>query len=289
MPWQIKKEVDHGAGNPIVARLSYQVLDLLKNTTADKELSDKIGAAYMALMKKLLTLFEINERFVARFNDAVAAINKLEPGGQVVEVPQIPKLDAEARNFLYEAKVIVRDCLQVVNLLHGTTFEDASEFAAAKKKKGAISFIDFIKQTYGDNPGAAEELKKAGALVNHVVALRNAAEHPGGYSGTLVIKNFELEDGKFAEPTWHRVDKDGKDIHAPASIREDYDTIIDGLTLIAEEIFISWAATNLKTDMMVLAAIPPDQVKKDLPVRYALTLRPDLAARIGLAKQKKDE
>ena len=288
MPWQIKKDVDHGAGNPIVARLSYQVLDILRHTTANKELSERVGAAYLGLMRKLLTLYETNERFLGAFKDAAAAMEQIQPGVQAIEVPQIPKLDAEARNFVYEAKVVVRDCLQVVNLLHGTTFEDASEFTNAKKRKGAVSFIDFVKQTYGDNPDAGEELKKAGALVNHVVALRNAAEHPGGFSGTLVIRNFELEDGKFTEPTWHRVDKDGKNIHAPSSIRADYDTIVDGLVLLGEEIFISWAATHLKGEgMMVLAHFPDDQVNPELPVRYALTLRPDLAARIGAAGGKK--
>lgn len=288
MPWQIKKDVEHGAGNPIVARLSYQVLDLLSKTTADKELGEKVGAAYQALMKKLLTLYEINERFMNAFNEALTAMEKIEPGARAIEVPQIPRLDAEARNFVYESKVIVRDCLQVVNLLHGTVFEDASEFTNAKKKNGAISFIGFVKQTYGNYPGLAEELITAGALVNHVIALRNAAEHPGGYSGTLVIKNFELEGGKFVEPTWHRVDKDGTDIHEPSSIREDYDTIIDGLFLLAEEIFINWAATHLKGNgVMVLARIPEDRINPELPARYTVTLNSELAARVGAAAAKK--
>ena len=102
-------------------------------------------------MKKLLTCFEIREQFCVSYNEAVATIEARQQAGSGYEIPQIPRLDAEARNFLVEAKGFIRDLLKVVNLLYGTDFQEASEFTRAKKKKGAVSLIEFAKRTFGDD------------------------------------------------------------------------------------------------------------------------------------------
>jgi hypothetical protein len=283
MPFVFKKDLEHGAGNPIVARLSLQILGLLQQTKLSKAQRDAVGLLYHdGLMKKLLTCFEIRERFRAGFNEAVAAIEASRQAGGGYEIPQIPRLDAEARNFLVEAKGFIRDLLRVVNLLYGTDFGEASEFTRAKKnKKGAVSLIDFANATFGADDLQTKGLREAGALVDHVVALRNAAEHPEGYSGTLIVRNFEVTPAGIDEPTWHR-EKNGKEIHQPSSIRADFETILDGLLIVAEEIFVSWAEKNLGGNgMIVIAQIPEDKRKTEAPVRFATTLRPDLAATLA--------
>jgi hypothetical protein len=100
MPFVFKKILNHGTSNPIVARLSLQILTILRECNLRKEKQDQIGELYLnSLQKKLLRCWEVKERFREEFNAAVAAY-KL-PEGQAVEVPQIGHLEEECHNFLY--------------------------------------------------------------------------------------------------------------------------------------------------------------------------------------------
>ena len=110
-----------------------------------------------------------------------------------VEVPQIARLEPECHNFLYEAKNFIRDLLQVVNHLYGTTFEEASEFSRAAKKKGSQSLVEFAEKTFGPGDGKTKMFKEAVPTIEALISMRNAVEHPDGYSGKLVIANFTLE------------------------------------------------------------------------------------------------
>lgn len=119
---------------------------------------------------------EIRERFRDGFNKAVVEIdaqNATGKAGGAVMLPQIPRLKEEARNFLVEAKGYVRELLQVVNMLYGTIFEQASELTNAKKKD-ATSLIAFAKATFGEDDARTKAWGEAGAFINHLVALRNA-------------------------------------------------------------------------------------------------------------------
>ena len=140
MAYKFKKVLNHGAPTPIVARLSLQILEILKQCNASKNIHDAIGNLYVnSLLPRLIRCWEIEERFKQEF---VAAIDSYKPSASAnagVEVPQIARLEPECHNFLYEAKNFIRDLLQVVNHLYGTTFEEASEFSRAAKKKGSQS------------------------------------------------------------------------------------------------------------------------------------------------------
>jgi hypothetical protein len=89
MPIEIKKVLEHGTTNPIVARLSLQILEILKQCNVSKEIQDKVGYLYMnSLQKKLLRCWETEERFKKEF---VLAVGKYKPpvaANARVEVPQ---------------------------------------------------------------------------------------------------------------------------------------------------------------------------------------------------------
>jgi hypothetical protein len=225
MPFEFKKVLEHGTTNPIVARLSLQILQILKQCNASEGLQAKVGDLYInSLQKKLLRCWGIEDRFKKEF---AAAIGKYKPPAAAnapVEIPQIARLDEECHNFLYEAKNFIRDLLQVVNLLYGTTFEEASEFSRAKK--GSQSLVEFAEKTFGANDGKTKMLEEAVPMIEELISMRNAVEHPEGLSGKLVIANFTLgADRKLDEPTWHR-EKNGKAVGQPSSIRADMQTCI---------------------------------------------------------------
>jgi hypothetical protein len=273
MPFQFKKVLEHGTANPIVARLSLQIFEILKHCDASKDVQDKVGELYViSLLKKLLRCQEIEERFKQEFAAAVGKYKRPATANTAVEVPQIPRLEEECHNFLYETKNYIRDLLQVVNHLYGTTFAEASEFSRAKK--GSRSLVEFAEKTFGADDGETKFLKEAVPSVEELIAMRNAVEHPEGLSGKLVIANFTLgADRKLDEPTWHR-EKDGKPVGELASIRADMEILIRNLPTLGENVFVSWAANHLRVpDMMRVAYIPEDKRNLDCPIRWTVILR----------------
>jgi hypothetical protein len=270
MPFEFKKVASHGTSNPMVARLSLQTLEILKQCKASKEVKDAIGDLYLnSLMKPLLRCFEIEERFKKGFSEAAAAYKPPASPNSPVEIPQIEKLEEDCRNFLYEAKNYIRDVLKVVNALYGTSFTEASEFS--KARKGSKSLIEFTTEKFGPDDARTKMLVEAVSAVEELIAMRNAVEHPDGYSGTLVIENFRREpDQKLSEPVWHRV-KDGKNITEPSSIRSDFDAAIHNLLTLGEDVFVSWANENLEVpDMMQITLIPEGQRDPKNPAKYTV-------------------
>src|SRR6516164_7427234 len=107
MLFEVKKQLEHGTKNPIVARLMLQTLELLGQSSLSKEKTDKIGEIFVSsLVKKLLRCWEIKERLELERTKARASPGRNEPAAHV---PQIPKLEEECHNFLYEAKNFLRD------------------------------------------------------------------------------------------------------------------------------------------------------------------------------------
>ncbi|WP_407120238.1 hypothetical protein [Bradyrhizobium sp. STM 3561] len=235
MPFEFKKIASHGTTNPIVARLSLQILKILQNCKGTKEAKDKIGLLYHeSLMMKLLRCWEIKEAYTKSFAEAAAKYKPPTRPNEPVEVPQIERLEAECHNFLYEAKNYIRDLLYVVNKLYGTSFSEASEFSKARKK--GKSLIEFATETFGPDDAKTKMLVEAVPWVEMAIGMRNAVEHPDGYSGQLVIENFRRDpDQKLSEPVWYRV-KDGKNATEPSSIRADLDAFIHNMLTLGEDV-----------------------------------------------------
>ena len=60
MPFGIKKVLEHGTTKPFVARLSLQILEILKQCNVSKDIQDKVGDLYMnSLLMILLRCCEI--------------------------------------------------------------------------------------------------------------------------------------------------------------------------------------------------------------------------------------
>ena len=173
-----------------------------------------------------------------------------------------------------------------MNHLYGTAFEDASEFFRAKK--GSQSLVEFAEKTFGLDDGKTKLLKEAVPTVDALIRMRNAVEHPDGYSGKLVITNFELgADGKLDEPGWHR-EKDGKAAGKPSSIRGDMETCIHNLLTLGEDVFVSWASDHLQVpDMMRVALIPEDRRNPLCPVKWTVTLNQRLGDLLAKAQNEK--
>lgn len=288
MRFQFKKFLDHGTANPIVARLGLQVPEILEQCEVSQELRDKVVDVYLnSMLRKLVRCGEIEHRFREEFNAAASAFKPPSVKGQPIEIPQIGRLEEECHNFLYEAKNYIRDLLQVVNLLYGTNFKEASEFFAQGKKRG-LSLVAWASKTFGSEDPKTKFLLEAVSPVQRLIYSRNAVEHPNGYSGILRITNFRFEaDAKLCEPTWCR-EMNGDVVEGPSSIRMNLDAIVQNLLVLGESVLVSWAEHHLIAPaFMRLATIPPEQRDPNCPVKYVVM--PSLELEKGLSHAAKDK
>jgi hypothetical protein len=283
MPFAITHTLDHGVANPIVARLTIQIFKILDQCEVPPETRDRIKVIYVdSLAKKLLRCWEIVERYRLDFRKQTASYKRPAAGAQMVEVPHVLRLEEECRNFLYEAKSFVRDVLKVFNLLYGTTFVEASEYLwAAKKGKMKQSLIAFAARTFGADAPKTKFLRELSPPVERVVTYRNAAEHEGGWSGALRIMNFQVQpDGKISEPCWW-IEKDGK-ARVKTSIRGDLCGILENLLVLAEDIFVSWAAEHLRVPQFSqIYVVPEEDRDATMPVKYVVNATEELVEKIA--------
>ncbi len=131
-------------------------------------------------------------------------------------------------------------------------------------------------------------LKEAAPPIEELTSMRNAVEHPEGYSGKLVVANFTLgADRRIDEPTWHR-EKDRKAAGEPSSIRADMETSIHNLLTLGEDVFVSWSSDHLQVpDMMRVAFIPQDKRNPLCPIKWTVTASQRLEDLLAKAENKK--
>ena len=131
--------------------------------------------------------------------------------------------------------------LHVVYKLYSTSFSEASEFS--KAWKGGKSLIEFATETFGPDDARTKMLIEAVPWVEEAIAMRDAVEHPDGYSGRLVIENFRRDPDQSSVS--QSVPAEGwQQRNRAVSIRADFDTFIHNLLTLGEDVLVSWANEN---------------------------------------------
>jgi hypothetical protein len=271
LPLVVTQQLGAGTTNPIVARLTVQTLEILQQCALTKEKADEIGAIYLnSLVKKLLRCAEIEERLKGDANRKRAGYKPPGRGAVSVELPQILQLEEECHNFLYEAKNFLRDLVRVFSLLYGTKFEDASEWIPPTKG-GGDSVMAFAAKTFGEDHVNTTYFRQLPTCIAPFIYMRNAVEHPKGYSGELKITNFAFgADGKLTDPVWSR-EKDGNIEYGPLPIIEDMHVAVHNLLLLAEDILIMWARANLVAPSLMEVTVVPESKRNPLcPIKHRI-------------------
>jgi len=231
--FEVKKALDHGVTNPIVARLTLQILDILEKTTLSQEKRDEIGGVFMnSLVRKLLRCWEIEQRLRDDWEKSVANFKPPGPGAAAVEVPQISRLREDCEEFLYSAKNFLRDLVVVYSSLHGTKYKEASDWTPVGKRTDSV--MTHAQDKYGATHPNAKYFAQLPACVSPFIEMRNAVEHPGERSGTLITDNIALKDGReLVPPRWRR-EKNGVIAYGPVPIIDDMSVALKNLLILAE-------------------------------------------------------
>jgi hypothetical protein len=282
--FQVKRALIPGVSNPIVARLTLQALEILSKTTASKEDRDKVGGIFTdSLVKKLLRCWEIEERIRKEWGSSIASFKPPEPGTAAIEVPQISRLREDCEEFLYSAKNFLRDLVTVYSALHGCSFKDASEWTPAGKRTDSV--LTHAQGKYGVDHVNAKYFAQLRTCIMPFVEMRNAVEHPGGWSGTLTTNNIEWAGGhELTAPTWWR-EKAGATAYGPEPIIDDMRIAIHNLLILAEDVLVMWAVDHLEAPgFTVIAAIPEAKRDPNCAIKYKVVPGPALLEAIASAQ-----
>ncbi len=264
--------MNYGLNKHIVARLSFQILDILEKCNIALDEREKLQKVYAEqLMPQLIKMLEIEKWYSEKFNEQIQTYEQNVKNGNKNHLPYIPLLTEECHTFFHGYKKFVGSVLAVFNVLYKTNYQEASEFYLGNKKRSTISLIEFAENNFGNSDLKTLFLKKSAENIRTFIALRNAIVHPDGYSGTFKISNFELcDDGNFEEPCWWREESNEKEIDK-TSIRMGFKVAIHDLLTLAEDIFISWADEHLiHPSLMQLMVIPKEIRDPHCPVKYKM-------------------
>jgi hypothetical protein len=267
MAWKIQKISDYGTGNPIVARLSIQTKELLPFYNLSDKQMEQIGDLFFAnLQPKLVTCSRIKEQLTREVRGHQRGIDEFglefQSQGRVYTLPSILDLQHHAETFLYNAKSTLRDLTHLFSILFSQSFKNEARFdkvfSWAKTKFGSE---DPLVKMLGDD---------ANTWIKRVVQMRNAVEHPGGYSGILHIENFiSIEEGTkilVIEPMWWL------NTEEKCPIVYAMDVIVSNLLAFCEETLILCLEKFRIQHITVIAEIPEKDRDPTCPIRFKMTI-----------------
>ena len=269
MPFVLRQTSDHGTANPIVARTSVQFFELLKWFPLDEERGDQIiHILHGQVQPRLLTCMEVAHAIWEEIEGIKKSIAehgiRTQSHGRVASLPQIMRFRERVENYLYNAKSALRDLAGVLKPIFGT------EFTEARYDK----ILEWSEKTLGNDAALSQLLRNAQTWIKQVVSMRNAVEHPGGYSGHLNVNNFEFADIKegqppiLVEPTWH-LNND-----TPTAIVPDLRTLLSNMLNFTEEfVLVSLNQLGINKAAMIVE-IPEEKRRKECPVRFEVRPNP---------------
>lgn len=264
MSFVLKKIADVGSANPIVARLSLQFESIFNFYELSDEIKESInGILQNDIQKRLISCDKIATEVVNDIKTAITALKdnglKTQSSGSVVELPHILNLEERLEAYLYNAKTCLRDALKIYNVVFGSTFTEA-RFDKA---------IAWAEKEFGDNDQIVKFLKvDHGLWIHQIVKMRNAVEHPGGYSGHLHIRNFEVDTTdatpSIHEPLWYLNDD------PPTLIRSDLHVFVSNILELTEDMLISALIKQKKPGFVEIFEIPENQRREEAPIRFCI-------------------
>jgi hypothetical protein len=266
--FNVQQQLEQGTTNPMVARLTVQVINLLQSCGANQATTQAIvGLFTLSLVRRLLRCAEIEARIRSHIEKAKATFVPAA-GGAAQMLPHVPNLKEDCENFLNEFRSFLVDLLSAFNHLYGTDYSEASEWTS-KTRKHPKPVTEYAVDTFGKDNLKTRFLAQMKECNEPYIWMRNAAVHPEELSGTLAIKDFSLDSqGRLAEPTWWR-EKDGKVEYGPRPILGDLARGVHNLFVSSEDIVAMWAMDNLKPrGVIALGVIPEAARNPGCPVKY---------------------
>lgn len=261
----VTKISSHGASNPIVVRLFYQMSQLFNFTNISENQKKEIIDDLHGLMQSLLGCFDIKEDIVKAYDASVQMIDDKMFQSNVLYCPHIENLEMMTENFLYQAKKYLRNLAYFFKRFYSELAQKELLF----NPYGKENLFDFLLRRDVTFQQIFEFDKR---WIGELISKRNAVEHPGDKSGILKINNFEVRGESITAPLWCRECKD-KDVGHETSIVQDISKIVEYLLDFSEEVIINYCIkNNLLMKNLAICVIPVEERDPNNPMRFGIRL-----------------
>lgn len=263
MTFQLVKISDQGTANPIVARLSVQTSELIKFCSRGEEFHKSVLSLFHDhVQKQVLECDQIAQEISQEVLDIDAGLGKdglkTQANGRVIEVPHIIRLNPRVEQFLYCAKSALRDLARIFDLFFGKSFDGARY----------DKIIEWANKEFGEDSELVRLLRQDHELwIKRLVGMRNAVEHPGGYSGHLHIQNITLvppEHPRYPilEPPHWNLNDEPKE-----PVVENLLTTVSNILEFCEDILVICITMSGLPKIVGFAEIPEDERDPACPIR----------------------
>jgi hypothetical protein len=248
MGWVMQKVADFGSSNEYISRLVLQTKEIASFTTLSKEEREALLLACFALSHRMANAQAAAEDMEHRFQVAFNELKERHKDHtEVVEIPYIPNLEIIFEGFFYNAKNIVRDLGVLMGLIYGKRFSEASDWCAFgnKKESNVSSYFQRLTRKHAGYATIRNMVENSRDVIELIVRIRNAVEHPGGSSGTLNLINCQISPEGIHGPKFS-FDGETKDYAVIASLKEVHELLLDlAETVIVFGLMFRFAFSNL--------------------------------------------
>lgn len=267
MGFILKKVSDYGTSNPIVARTSVQVSNLLQPFPLPKEKEERIFEIYFTMVQpRMIRCMEICQEINSEIETIDSELKengpKTQSNGRVLELPHITQLQEDVETYLYNAKSALRDLALLFETFFGKTFGHSRYH----------EILIWAQKTFGDKAPLSTLLAGDQDWIKDTVKRRNAVEHPGGYSGHLHVHNYQViavAEGslqQIIQPTWHLNDE------KPSFLLPDLATTLSNLLEFSEDLLVACLKQHGSKFPIVFFEIPEEERDEAAPVRLGATI-----------------
>ena len=257
----IKKQIcDVGASNPIMARLFIQTYNLIAPFSLSQKQKDDIQCI---LGEKVGFKLVKCEKIYIKINEEIDKVNDMDFGKQLqnnsIEVPYIIGLEQECSDFLYQAKLALRDLCKLFNVFYKVEYK-GKEYRDSNFSKYRCWACEF----FGKDDVLCNGIEKEESWIKRVIDMRNAIEHPNE-NNELTIQNIELintdKEPYFKEPKWYLSGEN------ESPVLSDMKVIIENILSFSEELLVALLSKLETSFPIVFTELPIEKRDKSCPIR----------------------
>lgn len=279
MPFVVTKTANVGTTHPTVARLMLQTSSILDAAGLTKTQKDELATIYYKeLQPVLLECWNIRDAIAAEVVECLQVCEVDAKDSRVIRLRSVNQLEQRAENFLYQAKNYLRNTLRVWNWFYGTDFADASAYILVKKETQS-KLEQWALKAFGPKDRRTGLIQSEQQWAAPLIRMRNAMQHPGGFSGNVHMENIAFSGQTFNAPTWRRNDE------RPLAMIGGMTSWLDDMLAMGEDIL----AVNIEPrlhPMCMIYEIPVAERDPIQPTRLRVGLTPEFAAEMAEQAKK---
>lgn len=187
MQWKLQKDMDVGTANPIVARMSIGLFEIIEFSHIPKEKKEELKSNCFDIMKLLIlaekTAIPIIEEIAKIMEDIKKNGIKTQSNGRCINVPSATSIGG-SRAFIKYAKQVLQKVAENINIIFNKNYK-GPHFHKIRD--------DFVSE-FGKEFVVTRLLIEDQSWIKKIIDLRNEDEHPE--TGKPYCNNFDVNQNK---------------------------------------------------------------------------------------------